>query len=111
MVLPKILVLTSKRCPERLSQGALPTNCTFVPNSVFLTPLQHLACASYCSERDAFLRAPGAGGWHDPDMLLVGNTPCSAAAAAAGLRCFSVPPEVEPRPHSHRPSRVKQPAS
>lgn len=73
------------------SPGPLPANCS----GLVTNPMAHLACSSNCEERDAFLRAPGTGGWHDPDMLLVGNTACSAAAAAAGLRCFVVPAEVE----------------
>lgn len=49
--------------------GPLPANCS----GVVTRPAAHLACSSNCGERDAFLRAPGTGGWHDPDMLLVRN--------------------------------------
>jgi len=67
--------------------GPLPHNCTGDrPNE----DGRHW-CASFCVERDEFLRAPGRGGWHDPDQLLVGATPCSAAAAKAGLECGVLP--------------------
>ena len=69
--------------------GLLPVNCTGR-----LRGDQSLWCAKYCVERDEFLRVPGKGGWHDPDMLLVGETPCSAAATKAGMKC-SVLPLVE----------------
>merc|ERR1712070_820184 len=39
-------------------------------------------CASFCSERDSFLGIAGRGGWHDPDMLLVGNAPCQSSSLA-----------------------------
>merc|ERR1712032_502012 len=41
-------------------------------------------CASHCSERDSFLRVAGSGGWHDPDMLLVGAS-CGKPTHGANL--------------------------
>ena len=46
-------------------------------------------------ERDEFLRVPGKGGWHDPDMLLAGETPCSAEATRAGMKCNVLPIEEQ----------------
>jgi len=63
--------------------GPLPANCTGWHYSVD----GQLKCESFCVERDAFLGVVGQGGWHDPDALLVGNTPCSAAAAKDGMSC------------------------
>merc|ERR1712176_889280 len=66
--------------PECIDEP-LPTKC--------ITPHNHGSfsthCASYCSERDAFRGVAGRGGWHDPDMLLVGNAPCSKSFDAAGI--------------------------
>ena len=62
--------------------GPLPVNCTGR-----LRGAESVWCGSHCVERDEFLRVPGRGGWHDPDMLLVGETPCSPAATKAGMRC------------------------
>jgi hypothetical protein len=69
--------------------GALPPNCTGRLRSN--TKPTSEWCASFCVERDAFLRVAGRGGWHDPDMLLAGETPCSAAATAAGMKCDVLP--------------------
>lgn len=63
--------------------GPLPANCTGWHYSVE----GQLRCESYCVERDAFLGVAGQGGWHDPDALIVGNTPCSAAGAKGGMSC------------------------
>jgi len=70
--------------------GPLPPNCTGRLRGSFSE-----WCASFCVERDEFLRVPGRGGWHDPDMLLVGETPCSPAAKAAGMRCSVLPLEEQ----------------
>ena len=35
---------------------------------------QGIRCSSYCSEVAHFREAPRPGGWHDPDMLLLGQT-------------------------------------
>jgi hypothetical protein len=38
-----------------------------------------ITCASYCTEARKFHEASSRpGSWQDPDMLIVGNTPCSA---------------------------------
>ena len=63
--------------------GPLPKNCSGFDGG----KAKNTFCASHCVEREAFLRVPGKGGWHDPDMLLVGNTPCPASAAKAGMHC------------------------
>ena len=56
--------------------GPLPPGCTGM-----LLGARAIHCASYCSEVEHFLAVPRPGGYHDPDMLLVGNSPCSATAA------------------------------
>ena len=38
----------------------------------------------YCSEVRRFIDAPRPGAWHDPDMLVVGNTPCPGSK---GMGC------------------------
>ena len=70
--------------------GPLPVNCTGR-----LRGAQSVWCASFCVERDEFLRVPGKGGWHDPDMLLAGETPCSAEATRAGMKCNVLPIEEQ----------------
>ena len=60
--------------------GPLPANCTYYDGGRD----QNTFCASYCVERGPFLDVPGKGGWHDPDMLIVGNTPCSPADRCPG---------------------------
>lgn len=70
--------------------GPLPVNCTGR-----LRGAESVWCASFCVERDEFLRVPGRGGWHDPDMLLVGETPCSEAATKAGMQCSVLPLEEQ----------------
>jgi hypothetical protein len=69
--------------------GPLPDNCTGwgYPPSTW--------CASFCVERDSFLSIAGPGGWHDPDMLLVGNTPCSDEAKKNGMHCDSLTHDEE----------------
>merc|ERR1712022_14418 len=55
-------------------EGPLPASC----NTGHKQRSAHSTyCASFCSERNAFLSIAGRGGWHDPDMLLVGNAPCA----------------------------------
>ena len=71
-------------------QGPLPVNCTGR-----LRGAESVWCGSHCVERDEFLRVPGRGGWHDPDMLLVGETPCSPAATKAGMQCSVLPIEEQ----------------
>ena len=70
--------------------GPLPVNCTGR-----LRGAQSVWCASFCVERDEFLRVPGKGGWHDPDMLLAGEPPCSAEATRAGMKCNVLPIEEQ----------------
>jgi alpha-galactosidase len=74
--------------------GPLPANCTGRLRSN--TKPTSTWCASYCVERrDAFLAVPGRGGWHDPDMLLIGNTPCSVAGQKAGMSCANLTHDEE----------------
>eukprot|EP01051_Picozoa_sp_SAG22_P000217 SAG22_NODE_4_length_44774_cov_362.122149_38_plen_131_part_00 len=70
--------------------GPLPVNCTGR-----LRGEPSIWCASFCVERDEFLRVPGKGGWHDPDMLLAGETPCTPAAKKAGMQCSVLPIEEQ----------------
>lgn len=70
--------------------GPLPINCTGR-----LRGAESVWCGSHCVERDEFLRVPGRGGWHDPDMLLVGETPCSPDATKAGMHCSVLPIEEQ----------------
>lgn len=71
--------------------GPLPANCTGWHYSVD----GQLWCESFCVEREAFLRVPGQGGWHDPDVLIVGNTPCSAAGQKDGMSCQNLTHDEE----------------
>ena len=64
--------------------GPLPANCT---TDAKLHSAHSTYCASYCVERDQFRGVAGRGGFHDPDMVLIGATNCSAAAKAAGMKC------------------------
>jgi len=64
--------------------GPLPANCTGRLRSNTKPTSQY--CASFCIERDEFLRVPGRGGFHDPDMLLAGETPCTPNATHAGMK-------------------------
>ena len=64
--------------------GPLPTNCT---SDLKLHGATSTYCASYCVERDQFRSVAGRGGWHDPDMVLIGATNCSAAAKKNGMKC------------------------
>jgi len=64
--------------------GSLPANCT---TDAMLSSAASTYCASYCVERDQFRGVAGRGGWHDPDMLLVGQTNCSAQAQKNGMHC------------------------
>jgi hypothetical protein len=61
------------------TEGPLPASCKTGKK-------QHGAhntyCATFCSERDSFMGIAGRGGWHDPDMLLVGNAPCPGDSAS-----------------------------
>ena len=66
--------------------GPLPPNC-----SGRLSHEHSTRCAGYCVERDNFLAVPAPGGWHDPDMLLIGNTPC----AEAGMSCNNLTHDEE----------------
>ena len=58
--------------------GPLPAPC-----KVWLTVVQHhpisTLCASYCSEVQKLLTVTRPGTFPDPDMLVVGNTPCPGA--------------------------------
>ena len=52
------------------------------------------------SEKNGFIltfpcRFRSAGAWHDPDMLLLGNSPCSAAGAKAGMHCNNITHDEE----------------
>ena len=71
--------------------GPLPANCTYYDGGRD----QNTFCASYCVERGPFLDVPGKGGWHDPDMLIVGNTPCSPADLKNGMHCGTLTPDEE----------------
>ena len=71
--------------------GPLPSNCTGWHYSVD----GQLWCESFCVERDAFLAAPGRGGWHDADSLLVGNSACSPADQKRGMACGSLTEDEE----------------
>lgn len=44
-------------------------------------------CSQYCSEVLRFVTAPRPGAWHDPDMVIIGNTPCSDVSKHNGLHC------------------------
>lgn len=46
----------------------------------------------YCSEVRRFIDAPRPGAWHDPDMLVVGNTPCPGSK---GMGCGTFTPAEE----------------
>jgi hypothetical protein len=52
-------------------------------------------CSSYCAEVLRFVTAPRPGAWHDPDMLIVGNTPCSNVSRTNGLHCNTFTPAEE----------------
>lgn len=66
--------------------GPLPANC-----SGRLSHGDSTRCAAYCVERENFLAVPGRGGWHDPDMLLIGNTPCNIS----GMSCNNLTHDEE----------------
>eukprot|EP01052_Picozoa_sp_SAG31_P038536 SAG31_NODE_5170_length_2701_cov_3.885473_4_plen_222_part_00 len=44
-------------------------------------------CSKYCSEVLRFVTTPRPGAWHDPDMVIIGNTPCSNISKANGMHC------------------------
>lgn len=62
--------------------GPLPAGCLH-PDS----RMAFMNCSGYCAESRRFHEAQRPGAWHDPDMLITGNTPCSNASAAHGMRC------------------------
>lgn len=70
--------------------GPLPADCFNRIGSDLST-----FCASHCVERDNFLAIAQPGGWHDPDMLLTGNTPCSPTDTANGMKCGQLLPHEE----------------
>ena len=72
--------------------GPLPPNCT---TDAMLSSAKSTYCASYCVERDQFRGVAGKGGWHDPDMLLVGQTNCSAQAQKNGMHCGALSHDEE----------------
>ena len=53
------------------------------------------AWCRYCVETAQFRGVAGPGGWHDPDMLLVGQTNCSRQATANGMHCGALTHDEE----------------
>ena len=69
--------------------GPAPANCTgwgpFVLHDDWTN-----GCLSHCDEVEKFLSVPGPGSFPDADMLIVGNTACSAVSVRNGLHCGSL---------------------
>jgi hypothetical protein len=70
--------------------GPLPTHCLKWAYGAEAT-----ACSQFCSESERFHDVPRPGGWHDPDMLLLGQTPCSAEDQKNGMHCNSLTHDEE----------------
>jgi hypothetical protein len=53
------------------------------------------ACVRACMQVHRFLKAARPGTFADPDMLLLGQTSCSAVSRANGMHCGPVTPRQE----------------
>jgi len=71
--------------------GPLPKNCTSFDGGGPLATY----CSSHCSEVEQFLAVPRPGAWHDPDMLITGNTPCSSTEQKNGMHCNTLTHDEE----------------